>query len=278
MFSKNTVGILFFILASIFSLSPVSAQVVSDSAAFTFQGRLSQSSQPVAGLFGMKFSLWADPNSVELENQVGLTQVINPVLVTGGIFSVILNRQKVFGEDAFNGEARWLDIAVKGADDPNYIILSPRQPLTAAPYAVTALNPGIRRIQRSTGIGPNETSTGLLQSRQLTFVKSRSDTALRILYSDVFRIESSGSDASGRWSIYIDGEPAPGGGIYKDVFNDQGENIHHPGVIVGYVDDLPAGTYTIQVYVNYTPSFNNGNFWTGWKNSRWVLEAEEVLY
>jgi len=277
MFSKDMVGGFLLIMASICSLSPAAAQV-SAGQAFSYQGRLSRSNQPAEGLFGMTFSLWDDPNSVAAENQIGLTETFPSVLVTRGIFSVTLNQDNRFGDEAFHGEARWLEIGVKGSGDPNFIILAPRQALTAAPYSLTALNPGIRRMQRATGLGPTEAIMGLLGSRKLIFVKARNDTAVRILYSDVFRIKHSSVAVSGRWSIYINDEPAPGGGIYKDVCNDDGQNIHHPGVIVGYVDDLPAGTYTIQVYMNYTPSYNNGEFWTGWSSSRWVLEAEEVLY
>ena len=278
MFPKNTVGMFLFILVSVFWVLPASGQVVSVGAGFTYQGRLSQSHQAAEGLFGMRFSLWDDPNSVKEEYRIGLIQTVSSVLVARGIFSVVLNGQKQFGDEAFTGESRWLEIAVKGPDDPNYIVLRPRQLLTAAPYALTSLNPGIRRMQRATGLGPNETGVGLSPSRKLTFVKSRSDTAVRILYSDVFRIKRDGSDTSGRWSIYINGSAAPGGGIYKDVYISQGLNVHHPGVIVGYVDNLPAGTYTIQVYVNHTPGYSYGEFWTGWEKSRWVLEAEEVVY
>src|SRR5262249_44423515 len=57
--------------------------------------------------------------------------------VTNGLFAVQLD----FGLSAFQGSSRWLEIAVKPASGGNYTTLSPRQALTAAPYAMS-LVPG----------------------------------------------------------------------------------------------------------------------------------------
>jgi len=67
--------------------------------------------------------------------QVGPLLNQTGVLVTGGLFTVQLD----FG-DVFDGTALWLKIAVQCAGDPSYTDLSPRQPLTAAPYALYALH------------------------------------------------------------------------------------------------------------------------------------------
>ena len=100
---------------------------------FTYQGRLTDpSGHPIDNTCNFQFSLWDDPDA---GTQAG--PLLNPtgVAVTGGLFTVQLD----FG-DIFDGTALWLKIAVRCAGDPGYTDLSPRQPLTAAPYALYALH------------------------------------------------------------------------------------------------------------------------------------------
>jgi hypothetical protein len=53
--------------------------------------------------------------------------------VSNGLFTI---PDLDFGSGAFNGEARWLAIAVQCPGDSGYTALSPRQALTPAPYAL----------------------------------------------------------------------------------------------------------------------------------------------
>jgi hypothetical protein len=69
-----------------------------------------------------------------LDTRTGIT-------VTAGLFTVVLNTANEFGPNAFNGEARWLAISVQCPGDAIYTTLSPRQALTATPYALS-LRPG----------------------------------------------------------------------------------------------------------------------------------------
>jgi hypothetical protein len=75
------------------------------------------------------------------------TQINQPitttVAVTNGLFIVSLD----FGADAFNGEARWLDIRVKCAGDAAFTTLAPRQSISSAPYALAL--PGLRTMQNT---------------------------------------------------------------------------------------------------------------------------------
>jgi len=96
---------------------------------FTFQGRLAQNGQPFDGSVDLTFRLFDAASGGVL---VG-TQGINNVPVTEGNFSALLNAASEFGPDAFSGDARWLEIVVNGQT------LSPRQPVTAAPYALFSL-------------------------------------------------------------------------------------------------------------------------------------------
>jgi hypothetical protein len=62
------------------------------------------------------------------------------VVVAEGNFTAVLNTTGQFGGSAFNGETRWLETAVRcPAGSGEYITLTPRQPLDAAPLANYAL-------------------------------------------------------------------------------------------------------------------------------------------
>ncbi|MBU1879111.1 MAG: hypothetical protein KJ734_09175, partial [Chloroflexi bacterium] len=103
---------------------------------FTYQGRLQNASGPVTSNCDFQFSLWDSLSNST--GQIGTTQTKTNVPVSAGLFTVTLD----FGADAFTGDARWLRIAVRcPAGSGSYATLSPRQPLTAAPYALS-LKPG----------------------------------------------------------------------------------------------------------------------------------------
>jgi hypothetical protein len=112
---------------------------------FTYQGQLKKAAGLVNGVCDFQFSLW-DAESAGA--QVGSTQSIAAVNVGDGLFTVQLNGAGQFGPSAFNGQGRWVQVAVKCAGDPVAITLSPRQPLTPAPYALAL--PGLRTEQNPT--------------------------------------------------------------------------------------------------------------------------------
>ena len=113
----------------------VSQAVVAQAAlgtAFTYQGQLSQGGNPVNGTADFLFGLF---DSASAGAQIGVTQTAAVVNVSNGLFTVELD----FGSNVFNGDARWLEIAVRQpAGSGSYTPLSPRQALTAAPYALYA--------------------------------------------------------------------------------------------------------------------------------------------
>jgi hypothetical protein len=100
---------------------------------FTYQGQLKDSGgNPVTSTCDFTFSLW---DAVEGGTVVGGDSVVTDVSVADGYFAVNVDGAGEFGGSAFTGEARWLEIAVHCTGDPGYTTLSPRQPLSAAPYA-----------------------------------------------------------------------------------------------------------------------------------------------
>jgi hypothetical protein len=97
--------------------------------AFTYQGQLKSGGVPYNGSCDLKFDVWDAPTD---GNPVGTQEATN-VLLTDGYFTVQLD----YGAGQFAGDARWLDISVCcPAGSCSYEPLTPRQALTAAPYAL----------------------------------------------------------------------------------------------------------------------------------------------
>lgn len=116
---------------------------------FTFQGQLQDNGSPVNGSCDIQASLWDTETGGA---QVGSTQTVSGVAVADGRFTITLNANKEFGETAFTGQGRWLEIGVRcPAGTGSFSTLQPRQPLTAAPYA-HGLVPGARMQSDDVGL------------------------------------------------------------------------------------------------------------------------------
>jgi hypothetical protein len=101
---------------------------------FTYQGQLKNADGPVTASCDFQFSLW---DALTGGAQAGTTLAQINVTVSEGLFTAQLD----FGANAFNGSARWLEIAVRcPAGSGIYNTLTPRQPLTPAPYALYSLS------------------------------------------------------------------------------------------------------------------------------------------
>ncbi len=98
----------------------------SSSRAFTYQGQLTHGAAPAEGAVDLLFQLYSDAEAGVLLG----SQSISGVVLRRGVFTVTLNDQNQFGPTAFDGEPRWLAISVDG------VLLTPRQPITATPYAL----------------------------------------------------------------------------------------------------------------------------------------------
>ena len=118
-------------LALLSILNFQSSTVHAQGTAFTYQGRLNSGTNPATGIFDLRFTVY---DAVSGGNVAGsaLTNAATPV--TNGLFTVMLD----FGSGVFNGNARWLDIAVRNNGATSFTTLSPRQKLTPMPYAVMA--------------------------------------------------------------------------------------------------------------------------------------------
>ena len=117
------------------------AVLVSIGTAFTYQGRLVDAGIPAGGVYDFQFRLY---DAASGGVQIGALQAVDDVTVSGGLFTVAPN----FGPGAFDGQARWLEIAVKRDVDGSYTTLSPRVALTPAPHALAL--PGLWTQQHAT--------------------------------------------------------------------------------------------------------------------------------
>jgi trimeric autotransporter adhesin len=149
-------------------------------AAFTYQGQLKQSGSPANGQYDFQLSLYDAPTGGSLVSG----PVTATLTVTNGLFTATPD----FGAAAFQGSARWLEIAVRPSGGGPYTTLSPRQPLTPSPYAVSVV--------------PGAVVSGTNSSAMLTLLNTGSGSAL----------SSSGSDTG----VYGASSGFNGKGVYGE--------------------------------------------------------------
>ncbi len=104
---------------------------------FTYQGRLVDGGSAPTGAYDIRFVLFdAAVGGSQVPNSPILTR--DDVAVAAGLFSVELD----FGDGVFDGEARWIELAVKPGTSGNFTVLNPRQPVQPIPQAMYAQTAG----------------------------------------------------------------------------------------------------------------------------------------
>src|ERR1051326_8228680 len=111
----------------------LSQLVQAQATSFTYQGKLTDSGSQASGNYDFQFALFDNASGGA---QVGVTQTVSTVTVSAGVFKVQLD----FGAGAFPGADRWLEIRARSSGAGSFTPLSPRQQITATPYAVRSLN------------------------------------------------------------------------------------------------------------------------------------------
>ncbi|MEO7326751.1 MAG: hypothetical protein ABIW82_18165 [Dokdonella sp.] len=134
-------------LASVGMVSVGSAQTLGS--AFTYQGTFADAGVPASGNYDFEFALFtvaSAGSAVQVVTKTG-------VAVSGGLINTSID----FGAQTYNGQVKWVEVHVRPAGGGAYTTLSPRQALTAAPYAMGLPMPFQRLV-----------STGSATSFQIT--------------------------------------------------------------------------------------------------------------
>ena len=122
-------------LLALSTLNPQLSTVLAQGTAFSYQGRLNAGGVPANGSYDLKFTVY---DALADGNAVGGPLTNSEAGLTNGLFTVALD----FGS-VFDGNARWLEIGVRtNGAAVDFTTLSPRQPLTPAPYALYAPSAG----------------------------------------------------------------------------------------------------------------------------------------
>jgi hypothetical protein len=101
---------------------------------FTYQGRLSVDGAPLEVAKDFQFRLF---DSLAGTTTIGSAIIKINVPVSHGLFVVELD----FGENAFNGDARFLGVGVRTANSTDqFTPVTPRQQITPTPYAIHSVN------------------------------------------------------------------------------------------------------------------------------------------
>jgi hypothetical protein len=126
------------LLASVVAAPVAAGSETPLSGAFTYQGLLDVGGLAVTGICDFRFSLWNAPTDGD---QIGATQAVDALAVDRGTFTATLDEAAAFGTSAFPGTERHLEIEVRcPAGSGAFSTLSPRQRLTAVPYARHSLS------------------------------------------------------------------------------------------------------------------------------------------
>jgi hypothetical protein len=130
---KKIVRMFFVLLIVLLMSSTASARplAVAPVTGFTYQGKLSDGGSPANGKYDFIFTLY---DSLTDGIQMGDPFSLKEVPVISGLFTVQLD----FG-DVYDGKPLYLEITVRpGGSEEDFDTLSPRQQLTATPYAIYA--------------------------------------------------------------------------------------------------------------------------------------------
>ncbi|HUW18011.1 MAG TPA: hypothetical protein VMW16_01765 [Sedimentisphaerales bacterium] len=178
--------------------------------AFTYQGRLIDANLAADDLYDFRFRLY---DASVGGKKIGPDVNESDVDVIEGYFTVTLD----FASDpnAFNGNARWLEIGVRPGwlNDPNeYTALWPRQELTPTPYATYAANVGLMSVDGVSNPGGN---VDLLSQNAIAIAPNNTAKTITIGESHSPRKDNPHNVTSAQTGALasVDGVSNPGGNV-----------------------------------------------------------------
>lgn len=155
MLTRNAILVASVLLGYAMGFYPTST--LSQSTAFAYQGRLQAGTNVANGSHDFVFAIWSAP---EGPSQIGGSVTNLAVPVNQGLFTTTMD----FG-DAFDGNNRWLEIAVRTNGNGSFATLAPRQVLSPVPYAIFA--GGVNASGITGLIPPSNIATGSVTAEML---------------------------------------------------------------------------------------------------------------
>jgi hypothetical protein len=147
--SNHSLALIAGLLAILLSATAALGQGTS----FAYQGRLTDGGTAANGNYDLQFALW---DSASGGAQIGSSLTLNTVAVSNGLFSVSLD----FGAGSFTGASRFLEISARPVSVGTFTLLSPRQQVTATPYAIRSANASLADNATNAGTATNATQLG----------------------------------------------------------------------------------------------------------------------
>jgi len=139
--------------------------------AFTFSGRMNYQNKAANGSFDLQLKLY---DTASAGNQFGPAVNVSALQIVDGLFVTTLD----FGP-VFNGTAYWLEIAARPNGGGPYTILSPRQAVNPAPYALFAANSGTANAAHT--VNANSVGTAGIQNNAITGPKIAANQVVKSL-------------------------------------------------------------------------------------------------
>jgi hypothetical protein len=200
---------LMLLLCGLLCISNLTAQAQTPNV-ITYQGRLTDANAPANGQYDLRFSVY--PQDVGGAQQ-GSIVTLEDVLVANGVFTVQLN----FGTAPFiNSTALFIETAIRpGASSGAFTLLSPRQPLTATPYALKAINAETATTATNATSLDNVAASQYVQTTDARLTDARPPVAGSASY-----IQNSLSQQSGS-NFNITGNGTVGGSLSGNTVNSE---------------------------------------------------------
>ncbi len=247
---KKVISIFLLMVLLIFS-STVFAEIPQ---LINFQGVLKDSANiPQTGTFSMTFSVYDDPTS----GSILWTETQGSVLVNRGLFNVLLGSVSPIPYSVFNGEVRWLQVAVNGVD------LSPRRKIVSVAYAYKSSWADSAIYADSAAYA--DTSAYALIS-YLSYYSYYADTAGMVDGLDPGELVDTSSDF-GRWGVsptlYEGLTPLSSKylGINATAYNSDRLDGYHAGTSSGMVP-INNGTRCVNLNTDLLDGFHASDFTT----------------